>query len=170
MAQKILTFAELHQYCNDFLTNINNFDTFLHDFSLNLYNTGLRFNELFQLDRWDPYGEESVECDTEKDSYNRIFNYSELTVPFITSVYSNESVYLTCRYTTYIRYFHRYFPFYPLYCGNKGISSHIFRHHKAKEMHEDGYTDEEIQLYLGEKELQNARGYIYSNIYIIIPD
>ena len=50
--------------------------------------------------------------------------------------------------------------------NRKQVSTDLFRHNKAKRLFAEGYTETQIQNYLGEKDLKNALAYINSEIYI----
>lgn len=160
-----ITYTQLDTALSHFLASIQAFDFYLHDLFYNLHNTGLRFCEIFELDRWTYNADNNIICNTAKDSNSRTFTSSDLTFPFVQSIINDTFLYNTCKYSTTILYFKRYFEFYNLKVGGKKILTHIFRHYKAKQLHEFGYSDVEIQNYIGEKSLSNAQNYINSILY-----
>ena len=85
-----LTNAQIDNFCkraagfdHDELPNWNDITTILDtiqlDFFRNLYNTGLRFNELQNFNRWQYNTESEIICNTEKDSNDRTFIASDLS-------------------------------------------------------------------------------------------
>ena len=158
--------AEINGFCSIFLQSVSQFDLTLYELYYNLYLTGLRYTELYNIDRWKYQNNDTVICTTAKGSFPRTFTADELSFPFYSSILRNENMFFTARYSTAIRYFSRFFPEPRIRCQNKEISTHIFRHNKAKQMKVQGKTDQEIQIYLGEISLENAQGYINSELYI----
>ncbi len=165
MAAQELTFPELNSALNEFLSQIESFDFFLHDLFYNLFLTGVRYTELFELSRWQYYDDNKIVLNTAKDSYDRTFTFNDISFPLYESIITGQFLYGTCAYTTTVRYFRRFFRYPDVYLGTKRISTHIFRHHKAKQLKNDGYSDLEIQAYFGEKDMKNAQTYIYSQIF-----
>jgi len=161
-----LTPGQLNNYCLSYLEAIHPFDNLLWDFSTNQYNTGLRFMELYLITNWLYVTDEHIICYTSKDSYDRIFTKDELTPFFYENVKDHFNDYEKYSFTTYNRYFNRYFPVYKIYHLTRPLASHLFRHNIAKQLKLLGQTDIEIQEYLGEKYLGNAQNYIYSELHI----
>ncbi len=166
MATRELTYEELNESLIDFLLRIHSFDFYLHDFFSNQFQTGIRYIELYELIRWSYIDDNQIILNTAKDSYDRTFTSNDITFPFYESIITGEFLYNTCAYTTTSRYFKRYYRWPGVYVGTKSLSTHIFRHHKAKQLKHEGLTDLEIQLYFGEKDLKNVQTYIYSQIFI----
>jgi len=162
---RIFSPPEINQMCLEFLDRINQFDFYLHDLFFNQYNTGLRYSDLYDLYRWEFVVPEIYLCHPAKGNSPRMFNNEELSFPFRESVRSNNSIYEVCRYTTTIRYFNRYFQEPHIKVGRKEISTHIFRHNKAKQLKQQEWNDEQIRIYFGEQNIVNTMGYIYSTVY-----
>lgn len=140
-------------------------DSYLSDLFLNLYNTGLRFVEAFEIIRWSEIATDTYYCDTAKNSNNRTFNASELTSLFINAIKSQVNIYDFCRYTTTNNWLSRVFLPYELYLTGKRLMTHVFRHNKVKQMFDADYTLAEIQTYIGEVSQSNVLLYVNSNIY-----
>lgn len=140
-------------------------DFYLIDFFRNLYNTGLRYNELYDLTRWSNPEDGVYVCDTLKNSNNRTFDSLELSDYFITCVETNTDPYQMCRYSTAVRYFKKVIHPLDIVFSNGGISLHIFRHNVCKLLYDDSYTVQEISNYLGERDNANTNSYINSEIY-----
>lgn len=141
-------------------------DATLIDMFLNLYNTGLRFSELFNMSLWKRYDENTLIVTTLKGSNNRFIPESNLTPRFLSKFNSTESAYNSCRYSTATRWLQRVmFPLTPK-IGTTTITTHIFRHRYFKQLERDGYSVEEIGEITGEVNPLNISGYINSSIYL----
>jgi hypothetical protein len=140
-------------------------DFYLIDMFRNFYNTGLRYNELFLISRWSKTAGGEYKCNTLKGSNPRYFNPIELSDYFITCIDNNVDPYQMCRYSTAVRWFKR--AIYPqdIFFAKGGISLHIFRHNKCKQMKDDLFTVQEISDYLGEVDNKNTNEYINSELY-----
>jgi hypothetical protein len=160
----IIDFTTLHNYCITYLSSLNNFDSLLYDFSLNLFNTGLRAAELKEFKRWSVINELTLKCTLEKNSGTRLFNISDLTNNFWSNIQNNEDPYPIFSSSQALFYFNRFFPGLKIYHQNRSEKLNLFRHHKAKELKNLGKSDVEIQNYFCEKDIRNSNNYIYSQL------
>jgi hypothetical protein len=143
-------------------------DFYLIDLFRNLYNTGLRFTELTDPTRWSENEAGNLICQSAKGSDPRTFNPIELSDYFISCLYSDTVPYNMCLYTTAVRYFKKVI--YPknVVFENGGISLHIFRHNKVKQMQDDHFSIQEISDFLGEVSNTNTEIYANSKIYMTV--
>jgi site-specific recombinase XerD len=161
----ILTNSQINQYCLDLLNVSQGFDFFIHDLFLNLYYTGCRYQELYQINRWSTDLAGNYTLQPLKGNNLRTFINTPLT-PLFTNCIDNQVLpYQTARYTTARRYLSRLSTIPFLMIKNKEVSTHIFRHNRAKQMHEDEISDADIQLWFGENTLSAMQNYIYSEVY-----
>jgi len=136
------------------------------DFFLNQYNTGLRFNEVWNVDRWSLDTESEFVCDTAKGSNNRTFSDTKITTILQSSADSETEIYTTCRYKSLSYWLKLVWAPYSFWLDNKMIGTHIFRHNLVRKMDDAGYKVAEIASYLGEVDTGNITGYLASKIYI----
>lgn len=140
-------------------------DTIQIDFFHNLYNTGLRFNELQNFQRWNYNSEYEIICNTEKDSNNRTFEASQLSEYFVNCLASDLPPYDTCRYATTNIWLKRAFAPFTLFLEISTVTTHLFRHNLCKRLAASGFTTQQISDYIGEIDNKNTDGYINSKIY-----
>ena len=140
-------------------------DFYLIDMFRNFYNTGLRFYELADPTKWSNPSEGIYICQTLKGSDPRTFNAIELSDYFINCLNDNVDPYPMCRYSTAVRYFKKVILHINVVMSGRGISIHLFRHNKVKQMKDDFFTTQEISDYLGEVDNRNTTEYITSDIY-----
>jgi integrase len=193
---KTFTFTELETLLLQLLANAEKHDVFIYSIIHTQFLTGLRINEVLEYNRWSVsvdisniFGDsgffkpnffeiqsldyikfnnyETYTVKTEKKSNDRSFNYDELNNIFADCLKNNTTYILPQNYRYISRAFRKLLPITNIYIGNKPVNTHIFRHYKAKQLKNKGYTDEQIKDYLGEKDLKNAQTYINSEIYTI---
>jgi integrase len=140
-------------------------DYYLIDLFENLYNTGLRFYELFTLTRWGELPDNQFRCSTLKNSNPRIFKEPELTPYFVQSIRNDSNPYDMCRYNTTVRWFKEVTQPLQISLEDYGLSTHIFRHNKVKQLRESGWTTQQVSDYLGEVDDNNTEGYNRSLIF-----
>lgn len=163
----ILSNFQLDLLLTDCLERVSVKDTLLFDLFTNCYNTGLRINELLELNRWSLLENDIYLCNTEKGSNNRQFTSNELTELFKNSIIHGFNCYEYNSYSTVNRYFSRYLAVTGIYHETKKMQLNLFRHNKAKLMHDLGFSDLEIKNYYGEVNIDNMRNYIYSELILI---
>ncbi|MDR0567472.1 MAG: hypothetical protein LBG47_10650 [Prevotellaceae bacterium] len=157
--------ATLQQYCDQMLSSLRPFDAVAHALYHTMRNTGLRFEDCYNTDRWRDNGNSTFSVATAKHSNTRTIPYSLLSPLHLQRLTNNTPHVFPYSYTQYLRYYARFFPAPRLMCRHKPIKTHLFRHLKAKELKASGVNDANIQAYLGERQLSSAQQYIYSTIY-----
>lgn len=161
-----LSVAQIVDNCNRVVDRAGTYErnlVALYD-TMNL--TGCRCGEVCEIERWNVISSTKIELTTEKGSTIRTFTDSQLN-PFFYNIISDPDrpplVYSRSR----LRSFFDTVSFYSeIFVGNKGISSHLFRHAKMKTMFQDGSTFEEIADYFALNEIRTAQKYVESVVYI----
>lgn len=143
------------------------FDTKQKEFNLILYNTGLRYIELFEINRWARIDIDYFQVVTAKNSNQRTFHRDELTKTFCTAVEYYPEYWWTCRFDSLSFYYQKHIGNYEIKTGQKYLNTHLFRHNKVKQMTLQGFTISQISTYLGEVSDDNTIKYRDSVIYKI---
>jgi len=164
---QLLTNKEIDKICKKVLQTSERNDIFLHSLFDTLYKTGLRVGEIIDFSRWAVIDKKYIQVQTLKGSNPRTFKSSELNQIYVDLIRYNTIYLAQFNYKNLSRAFNRFAPYSHLLIGNKQVSTHLFRYNKAKQLKAKGYSDIEIQIYLGEKDLKNALVYINSKIYIM---
>lgn len=127
---------------------------------------GFRYIEVYEISRWIDYDSDYYSVQAAKGGAIRY--YQKIAVPqFYKDCISNSvQFYDWCRYETFSRSFRRTFVDYPIFFGDKNITTHIFRYNVVKKLYADGWTVPEISSYIGEVEDINTQGYIDAQLYI----
>ncbi len=163
---QILTDKEIDKICKKVLQTSELNDIFLYSLFDSLYKTGLRVGEIIDFSRWSIIDKKYLQVQTLKGSNPRTFKNKELNQIYVDLTRYNTTYLAQFNYKNLSRAFNRFAPYSQLLIGNKQVSTHLFRHNKAKQLKAKGYSDIEIQTYLGEKDLKNALVYINSKIFM----
>lgn len=150
--------------CDDILEKAALYDFYIHDFFKNMRLTGLRPVELQEFDRWTVLDENLLKVTAAKGSNDRIFQNSELTTTFVAAIRSGERIYDVCRLSTVRFWLWRWSSYKNLAKGNRQVSLYIFRYAKFKELHDLGWTTQQISDYMGERSNANTDGYINASL------
>jgi site-specific recombinase XerD len=161
----VITYTILHQRLVDYLLFLRGSDFILWNFNSILFKTGLRVRELHTYTRWEINPDDTLTCITEKGSNPRIFQPSDLTPYFIQHIEEGNDPWKYNSYDTINLYFLRCSNLGYVKVHTKSLSLSLYRHHFCKYLHELSYSDEAIQALMGEKDINNTRGYIYSDLY-----
>jgi site-specific recombinase XerD len=162
----ILTEQQINNVCHLIVQTAERHDIFLHALFETLYMTGLRAGEITDFSRWSVDSPDRLTVQTQKKSNPRSFAPEDLSPVFADVLITQNTRLINFNYKYLQRTFNRFALYPQLFIGNKQVSTHLFRHNKAKRLILEGYTDTQIQTYLGEKDLKNALSYINSEIHI----
>jgi len=173
---RIYSLDELLLQQSSALARFKKFDERAHALFLTMSLTGLRFEDTYNGERWQPlYSHElPVPSDerpvaysvvTAKHSNPRVILASDVSPRHAALLRANPDNPFGLSYATYLRYFHMQWLPTGLHVGDKPVETHIFRHIKAKALSASGLSHEEVRMYLGERTLSSAVGYINSVIY-----
>lgn len=132
--------------------------------------SGCRVNELFQAHRWNVVSKTTIQLQPQKGNALRILNFSDIG-------YSNAADFAATladiarlpsrQYDRAFAYCVRQQSIWRLYDeGFARPSTHMFRHIKIKELAAQGYTNEFIATWIGEKNVQNLEYYLNSKFFI----
>lgn len=160
-----ITYPILHERLIAYLDFLKAKDIILFNFNTILFNTGLRVRELHTYTRWEINPNDTLTCITEKGSNPRIFQPSDLTTYFIQHIEEGNNPWEYNSYDTINLYFLRCSGLGNVKVETKSLSLSLYRHHYCKYLNSLGYSDEAIQALMGEKDINNTRGYIYSDLY-----
>lgn len=162
----LLTNSQIDDVCRHVLHEISKFSELHFSLFNTMYLTGVRFNDLKNFSYFLVDGQYFFTCEMSKNSNKIIFSYHELDPSFANSVIKSNSLAFLSSYRNSLRYFDIVVPGSRLYAGKKNISTHIFRHNKAKKMFDTGSSVVEIQTALGHSSSDNSLRYIHSKIYL----
>jgi len=129
------------------------------------YLTGCRANDLLEFNRWSMLLSGQLQLQPQKGNDIRLFDYSEVNDDWYYSVASNSSLLNSLNYRKYNYYVDRALSKWNFHVMSKNISTHVFRHNYAKKLHDNGMSDLDVKVKLGERRLTSAQGYINSIIY-----
>lgn len=129
------------------------------------FKTGLRIGECVQPNRFVFLDSPQFEIVTEKGSNNRIFNYTEFDDYFQDMYKLEQYPFPYCSESVASYFFRNYYKYSQVFVGDKGITTHLFRHCLVKFWHELGFDDEYIAAQIGEREVKNVKLYINSQLY-----
>ena len=129
------------------------------------FKTGLRIGECVQHNRFVFLDSQQFKIITEKGSNDRIFNYTDFDDYFKDMYLSVQYPFPFCSVSVASYFFRHYYKYSQVYVGDKGITTHLFRHCLVKFWHELGFDDLYIAEQLGEKDVKNIKLYIDSQLY-----
>ena len=129
------------------------------------FKTGLRIGECVQPSRFVFLDLPHFKIITEKGSNDRIFNYTDFDAYFQDMYLLDQYPFPYCSESVASYFFRHYYKYSQVYVGDKGITTHLFRHCIVKFWHELGFDDAYIAEQLGEKDVKNIKLYINSKLY-----
>lgn len=127
--------------------------------------TGCRANDALQFNRWSLLANGNVILQPQKNNLIRTFAQVDLPHKFYIYLAENYNPFVGLLYDKYQYYVGLSLRKYSPVIGNKGITTHLFRHNYAKKLKDLGFTDIDICQKMGERQQASANMYIYSNIY-----
>jgi integrase len=160
----IVNDSELYSICSDIV-----YSSLLYSKALKMcanvqFMTGARANDVLDFSRWAYIGSSTFTLNPQKGNLQRVFNVSELPPAFAAMLQANINPFNRIFYRKYEYYVNQVIGWRLLECGDRGLSTHIFRHNYARQLKVNGWSDNDIRLKLGETHLSSAQAYIYSNI------
>lgn len=126
-----------------------------------LYYSGFRISEIINLDVLDLNNGTFV-MQPLKNNNIRTLSYSEFPLDFRDIIKHSTNVFLFNSVSSAQHFFSNHWKYKTIFHKTKNVASHLFRHNYAKKLKNQGLTDGQIQLKLGEKQLSSAQNYIYS--------
>lgn len=129
------------------------------------FKTGLRIGECVQFNRFIFLDSPNFEIVTEKGSNNRIFTYTDFDSYFQDMYLLGQYPFPYCSESVASYFFRHYFKYSQVFVGDKGITTHLFRHCLIKFWHELGFDNAYIAENLGERDVKNIQLYIDSQLF-----
>lgn len=161
----LLDYPNLLSCVNDIITNIQTFrPTYYNEFRLQ-YDTGCRIKEAVDKSFWS-YSFPNWILEPQKNNNLRTFSPAELSQNSLEYLFSPWQLIPDKFYNKYDYVFQNSTEGRVFTVGQKHCTTHIFRHLYAKRLKNEGLLDFEIQIKLGEKTIDSARNYIYSDVYV----
>lgn len=161
----IIASNQLEIYCQDAVTNAQNYNAYYGTAFELMYKIGCRWNEVYDLTRWSFSETYGWQLQPAKGNNLRTQINADLPAAWISILEGSMEKFDYCRYASFSRSFHSLFPVYPLYLGSKDVTSHVFRYNKFRQLYEvQGWTIQQIKDYTGEIDTRNVTTYLNSKI------
>lgn len=157
---RIIGLEELQQLCYDAWTYSLDLPSGNADVYQLLLRGGFRWLEVFELTRWELVSPGNWEIQAAKGGNKRAWLEVNIPVFYLACLQSDMTTFPYARYSTFNRTLRRTVPQYPIWNGDKNVTSHIFRYNRVKELYDQGQTVQQISDYLGEVDNDNTQGYI----------
>lgn len=159
------TLEALQADLQGFVINIRTFNKrYASVFDLQ-FKTGLRIGECVQPNRFVFLDSPNFKIITEKGSNDRIFDKNEFD-PYFQDMYNSvQYPFPYCSESVASYFFRNYYKYSQVFVGDKGITTHLFRHCLVKFWHELGFDNAYIAENLGEKNVKNIQLYIDSKLF-----
>jgi len=128
-----------------------------------LYLTGCRINDILEFQRWNVLNNGDLLLQPQKNNNLRLFKQNEVTLLFYNSILENNNMFNGMLYGSCEYHLLKVINKYDIRKDKKKITTHLYRHNYTKKLKMKGFTDEQIKVILGEKQLASAQNYIYSS-------
>lgn len=156
-----IDYTYLHELCSVAVSNAKSYNYFYHALYECQFNIGCRYIELYDLTRWQWDGKDYYTLSPGKGNKERTFSGSDLGETFPLLVQGDLQYVDFCRRAAFSRSFKKLFPIYPIWHGQKNVTSHIFRYNRIKWMYfNDRYSEDDIASWFGEVNVKNIQIYI----------
>lgn len=149
---------DLSRICNC----VHKYERVYYPFFEVMYDLGVRAVESYDISRWRIDSSGAIILQPQKGNDVRVFDSDLLSSVFLSYVKGEINVPVYINYDRLNGAFRRYTMYHGIYVGNKKSSLHLFRHNFVKQQMLLGYSDEEIQQMLGERNVESALSYINS--------
>lgn len=154
-----LTAAQIDADCLQIISRVEVYSHPLADLFRVLYNTGCREGEIMDRSRWSMISPSLYQLQPQKGNPPRSIPTSELPSVYRTWI-ASPTWPGSITSVANLRRISRAFTSYPgMSCGAKGISSHIFRHNRIKQLFLAGHTVAQIQAIMGLTSASIVNGY-----------
>lgn len=149
---------DLNRICNC----VAKYEQVFYPFFEVMYDLGVRAVESYDISRWRIDASGAVVMQPQKGNDVRIFDKELLSSTFLSYIKGEISVPDYINYDRLNGAFRRYTMYHGIFVGNKKASLHLFRHNFVKQQLLLGYSEEEIQQMLGERNIESAQAYVNS--------
>ncbi len=162
---KILSDNEINYVCEkvvDYCYNYN-YETYLS--MKTMYNLGCREGEVTQLNRWQLNNKGTMLLRTIKRGGFRTILWDEIPAGFLNAIqFQDERTFI--KSARNLRWsFDKFSPYAQLFTMKKGISCHLFRHNKVKQLVNSGSSLLDVMNYLAVSSIDVPDYYYKSIIY-----
>jgi integrase len=161
---RILSTNEIRLYLENILDVALLYNPRIYNSLFIQYVTGCRVGEV-NLERWAFTGNNTYLLFTEKNGGTREFLSGELPKYFENFVENKNPEMILNSYSAMNYQFTQARQGQKTYTANKQIKLHLFRHHKARQLSENGQTYTQIKDYLKIDSLNVVANYVQDNIY-----
>jgi hypothetical protein len=158
----------LKKFCDDYATAAPIFCPRIAANIQLMWSTGCRLIESVEASRWSVNGNK-ITLDTAKRNNKRKFFFDEIPEISKKFIESGENFGLEKPQNTFQYQQQLFFGARIFTIGEKKSFNHLFRHNVARQKKKAGWTDKQIKIWLGEKNLISAEQYIYSDIFTNLP-
>jgi hypothetical protein len=156
----IITDSMLNSSLIDLITLMHSVAEFQSYCLQDLYNTGCRYNELYEPARISEYDINTYKIITEKRSNPRYVLKRDMT-DFFNSLWTPTfTSFAYCRESTLQRIVRGYLVYKNIKVGSKGCSSHLFRYNFIKQKYIGGMSIHDISVLIGEADETNTTNYV----------
>lgn len=145
----ILTYNQLDQACKDTIQAVNGYGSDLVLMMQLFYDTGCRPIEIVERDRWSKVDAMNIQCDTAKNSQNRVFDSSQVPIDFFTAIQSGLWPFPVSRLSQAYTFFSKNWPYPRAVVGKKEVELYAFRYRFVKKLKIDGLTDAQVASEMG---------------------
>lgn len=166
MPTKVFLYPEaLQSILQGFLSSISSFSPVFYYYFTDLYNTGLRCEELKNFDLWSFDQSNNICVQPLKGGNLRTGLQSDLSDYCIRNFTTGTPCYSRLSQSTLCYWLETFMVPHHIYHESKSLKTHLFRHNKAKQMSSLGFSLADIQTYFGEVNPINMKSYINSDLY-----
>lgn len=130
-----------------------------------LYNTGCRYIECYEKNRWVDLGNDFYSVQSAKGGNLRLINKAVLPVMFQRSLSDSQNLFDCFRKTNMEREIKKNIGIRNITIGDKGCSIHLFRYRYIRGLELSGMSRSEIAIDVGEVDITNINGYCDNDIY-----
>jgi len=162
----ILTYTQLDDACKDTIKPVNGYGSDLVLMMQLFYDTGCRPIEIVQRERWSKVDALNIECDTAKNSSNRVFDSSSVPLDFFTAIQNDLWPFPVSRLSQAYTFFSKNWPYPKAIVGQKEVELYAFRYRYVKKLKLDGLTDAQIAAEMGWSQTSLVGTYNGANIEI----
>jgi hypothetical protein len=161
----VLTLSQIDDLCQELLVPQPNYNSQIIDYFRNMYATGCRPAELFDVSKWSYDGVSVFELQPLKGNLPRYFNASVLTSYFKDTIINNGTLY---PFTTLRkqRYYNQKFRSVPqVFNLGKEVENYLFRYRYVKQLAADGEDNLTITAIMGWNDSTIVNLYKFANLY-----
>lgn len=145
----VLTYDQLNTSLLATITTIPGYQESLMQLMSLLYKTGIRPVESLDRNRWNVLLNGNVQLITAKNSGIRIFDPSELPVPFYIDLLNDRWLFSDIRSSQSMYFFLKLWQYSKAKVGDKVVGLYAFRYRYVKYLVLEGYSPSEIQIKMG---------------------